>query len=94
MKIKFNPVNDLLLCEKVEVPDMINGVYIPDTDKWQRRGKVIECSPKLSPFADEYAKGEVFIYPNDAKVFNLRIDDRELFLIKKANVITKISEDE
>lgn len=92
--MKFNPVNDLLLCEKVEIEETVGGIVLADPDKWQRRGRVIETSEKLSPFADEYAKGDVFIYPNDAKVFNLRIDEKEYFLIKKINVITKITLDD
>lgn len=92
--MKFNPVNDLLLCEKVEIEETVGGIVLADPDKWQRRGRVIESSPKLSPFADDYAKGDVFIYPNDAKVFNLRIDEKEYFLIKKINVITKITLDD
>lgn len=92
--MKFNPVNDLLLCEKVEIDEMVGGVILADPDRWQRRGRVIETSPKLSPFADDYKIGDVFIYPNDSKVFNLRIDQKEYFLIKKTNVITKILEDE
>ncbi len=73
--MKFKPVNDLLLCEKVEIEESVGGVILADPDKWQKRGRVLAASPKLSPFADDYEVGDVFIYPIGVKVFPLRVDE-------------------
>ncbi len=93
MKIKFNPVNDLLLCKKVEIEESVGGVILADPDKWQKRAEVIAASPKVSPFVDEYKEGDVIIYPLGAKEFKFRIDDEEFIALKKGDVVTKIIEE-
>lgn len=92
--MKFNPVNDNLLCEKVVLKNIVGGLVIPDMDKLRKQARVIATSEKLSPFADKYDVGDVVIYTSDAREFQFGIDGKDYIVIKKTSVVTKIVEDE
>ncbi len=87
---KFRPVNEYLLCEKIEIDEKVGHIIIADPDKWQKRAKILAVADKHNSFLDDYEEGDVIIYPLGEREMAIQIDERNFFLLKKASVATKV----
>lgn len=89
-KLNFKPCNTYLLGRKVEIPETVGSIIIPDTEKWQRRFEVVATSDDLLPHLDHYDVGDILLYPVGAQAMFIQIDDSEYYFLDKRQVISKV----
>lgn len=89
-KLSVAPCNTYLLCRKVDMPDMIGSIAIPDKDKWQKRFEVVATAPDLISYLDKYSVGDILIYPLGAPTMYIQIDGDDYYFLDKKSVVSKI----
>lgn len=86
----FIPCNTYMLCKKVELPEKIGNIVIPDMDKWEKRFEVVATSPDLISYLDKYQVGDILIYPTGQPTMYINIDGDDFYFLDKRHVVSKI----
>lgn len=94
-KLKFIMCNDFLLCEVIEIDNMVGKLFIPETaiDKWRMEATVLAASPKLDNMLDDYKAGDRIVYLAGSHVLPFNIDDKNRIILHKKYVTCKIEEE-
>lgn len=94
--MQFRPLQDRLLVEYTDEPDMsAGGIYIPDTAKEKpQKGKVIAAGPGKEDEDGTFVKidvkaGDIVLFEKYAGS-KIIIDDKEYLIIREDDVLGKM----
>lgn len=88
-KLKFKPVNELLLCREIELPEEHHGIVLPESSKdhWGKQAEIIVASDKMMNHLNDYKVGDVILFPRALNVLSIWIEDEPYIILAKRDVV-------